>query len=149
MDQSPIGDSRLYPQVPVVAAAAIIFREGKILMVKRAKEPNKGKWSIPGGRIELGESIYEAVKREVSEECNIEIEVLRVFDAADNVIRDEEKRVRYHYVTIDILARYKDGQIKAQSDVDDYRWVMPKELLEIDITPQLRAVLLRVTPDLF
>lgn len=147
MSQVPENDGRVYPQFPVVAASAVVLRDGKILMIKRAKEPNKGKWSIPGGRIELGESIHEAVKREVSEECNIEVEILQLLGVADNIIRDEARRVRYHYVLIDFLARYKAGEIKVQSDAEDYRWVTVEELSEMDMTSQLRTILLGLPPE--
>ncbi len=148
MSQVPENDGSVYPQFPVVAASAVVVRDGRILMIKRAKEPNKGKWSIPGGRIELGESIHEAVKREVSEECNIEIEITRLLEVADNIIRDEAGRVRYHYVLIDFFARYKGGEIKAQSDAEDYRWVTLEELPEMDMSPQLRSILLGLDADL-
>ncbi len=114
-----------------------------MLLIKRAKEPSKGKWSIPGGRIELGEAIYEAGRREVLEECSIEIEIERVLDVADSIIRDEEGRVRYHFAIIYLLARHKAGDVKAQSDAEDARWVTTDELAELDMHPQLRAVLLR------
>ena len=148
MNQVTEYDGRIYPQFPTIAASAVVINDGKILMIKRAREPNKGKWSIPGGRIELGESIHEAVKREVSEECNIEIEILRLLEVSDNIIRDEERRVRYHYVLIDVLARYKTGEVNAQSDAEDYRWVTVEELSEMDMSPQLRTILLRLDPDL-
>jgi len=143
MSESMERDSRWYPQLPIVAVHALIFEEGRILLVKRSKEPSKGRWSLPGGRIELGEAIYEAARREVFEECSIEIEIERVLDVRDNIIRDDEGRVRYHFVLIDLLARYMGGEIKAQSDAEDARWVTTDELAELDIPPQLRAVLMR------
>jgi len=114
-----------------------------MLLVKRSKEPSKGKWSIPGGRLELGEAIYEAAKREVREECSIEIEIERVLEVTDNIIRDEEGRVQYHFVLIDLLARYTGGEAKAQSDAEECRWVTTEELAGLDMNPQLRAVLMR------
>jgi ADP-ribose pyrophosphatase YjhB (NUDIX family) len=110
-------------------------------MVKRAKEPNKGKWSIPGGGIELGETVYEAARREVREECSIEIEIERVLDSADTIVRDKRARIKYHYVIIDLLARYTGGEIKAQSDAEECGWFTPEELAGLDITPTLRAML--------
>jgi len=112
-------------------------------MIKRAQEPSKGKWSIPGGIIELGETAFEAARREVTEECSIEVEIERVLDSVDNIIRDEEGRIKYHYVIIDLLARYVDGEIRAQSDAEECRWVTPQELMELDITPMLRDMLKR------
>lgn len=143
MSESSIKNSRLYPKLPIAVTSAVVFKEGRILMVKRAKEPNKGKWSIPGGGIELGETIYEAAKREVREECSIEIEIERVLDSADNIVRDERGCIKYHYVIIDLLARYAGGEMKAQSDAEECGWFTPEELAGLDITPTLRAMLER------
>lgn len=136
-------DGRLYPRFPVVAASAVVIREGQILMIKRSNEPNKGKWSIPGGRVELGETVYEAAQREVFEECNIEIEISRLLSVGNNIIRDNEGRVKYHYVLIDLLGEYKSGEIAAQSDAEEYRWVKIEELAGLDMTPQLRTLLMQ------
>jgi 8-oxo-dGTP diphosphatase len=136
-------DSRWYPQLPMVAAHALVFKEERVLLVKRSKEPSKGRWSIPGGRIELGETIYEAAKREVLEECSVEIEIERILDVADSIIRDEEGHIQYHFVLIYLLARYKGGDIKARSDAKEARWVTYGGLAELDVHPQLRAVLMQ------
>ena len=114
-----------------------------MLLVKRSNEPSKGRWSLPGGRIELGETIYEAARREVLEECSIEIEIERLLDVGDSIIRDEEGRISYHFVLIYLLAHYKGGDVKAQSDAEDARWVTTEELAKLDTHPQLRAVLMR------
>jgi len=127
----------------MVAVHALVFKEGRMLLTKRSKEPSKGKWSLPGGRIELGETVYEAVKREVFEECSVEIEIERIIDVADSIISDEEGRIRYHFVLIYLLARYKAGDIKAQSDAEDVGWFTPAEIAELDMHPRLRAVLMR------
>jgi len=128
----------------MVGVHALILRKGQVLLVKRAKEPSKGKWSIPGGRIELGESIYEAAKREVLEKCSIEIEIERLLDVADSIVKDEEGHISYHFVLIYLLARHKAGDIKAQSDAEDARWVTLQEMAELDTHPQLEALIMRV-----
>ena len=143
MNESRGNDGRWYPEAPVAAVGAVVFKEGKVLTIKRAQEPNKGKWSIPGGRIELGETTYEAARREVMEECSIEVEIERVLDSVDNIIRDEDGRVKYHFVIIDLLARYVSGEIKAQSDAEECKWVTLQELVELDITPMLQDMLKR------
>ena len=127
----------------MVAVHALVLKERQILLVKRSKEPSKGRWSLPGGRIELGETIDEAIKREVFEECSIEIEIERVLDVTDSIIRDEEGRVRYHFVLIYLLAQYTQGDAKAQSDAQVCRWVTTEELVGLDMNPQLRPVLMR------
>jgi ADP-ribose pyrophosphatase YjhB (NUDIX family) len=143
MSESPESNNRLYPQSPIACVAAVVFKEGKILLIKRAKEPNKGKWSIPGGGIELGETISEAARREVFEECSVEIEIERVLDSADNIVRDEKGRIKYHYVIIDLLARYTGGDIKAQSDAEECGWFKPEGLAGLDMSLTLRAMLER------
>lgn len=136
-------DSRQYPEVPIPAVGAVVFKEGKILTIKRGNEPSKGKWSIPGGRVELGETTCDAARREVMEECSIEVEIERVLYSVDNIIRDEDGRIKYHFVIIDLLAKYVSGEIKAQSDALECRWVTPQELLKLDISPMLREMLER------
>ncbi len=143
MDENPENDGRWYPQFPMVAVAAVVFKEGRILMIKRNHEPNKGKWSIPGGMLELGETLYDAARREVLEECSIEIEIERLLDAGENIIRDEKDRIQYHAVLIDLLARYTGGETRAQSDAEECRWVTPKELAELDMSLNLRSMLER------
>ena len=133
----------MYPESPVAGVGVVVFKEGRILLIKRGKEPNKGKWSIPGGGIELGETIYDAARRETREECSIEIEIERVLDTADNIIRDGEGRIKYHYTIIDLISRYKGGEIKAQSDAEECGWFTTEEAAGLDMTPMLRAMLER------
>jgi 8-oxo-dGTP diphosphatase len=143
MSEAQGKDDRWYPEAPVAAVGAVVFKGDKMLTVKRSQEPSKGKWSIPGGRIELGETACEAARREVMEECSIEVEIERVLDSVDNIIRDEDRRVKYHFVIVDVLARYVSGEIRAQSDAEECRWVTPRELVAMDITPMLREMMER------
>jgi 8-oxo-dGTP diphosphatase len=143
MRESSIRDNRWYPEQPMVGVHALVFDKGRILLAKRSKEPSKGKWSIPGGRLELGESIYEAAKREVMEECCVKIEIERILDVTDFIMRDDDGCVKYHFVLIYLLAKYAGGELKAQSDAEECRWFTNEELAELDIHPQLRTVLKR------
>ena len=143
MTQSPVSDGRWYPEYPMIGVGALIFREGRMLLVKRSKEPGKGLWSIPGGRLELGETIVEAVKREVFEECGVQIDIVRILEVMDNIQRDNDGRIRYHFILIDMLANYISGEPEAQSDADECRWVTPEELDKLDMSPRLRAVIVR------
>ncbi len=136
--------SREYPRVPTAAASAVIVRDRQVLLVKRGHEPGQGEWSIPGGLIELGETIHDAVRREVSEECGIEIDVERVLGAFDRVVRDADGRVRFHYILIDVLATPAGGAPRAGSDADDCRWVTREEMENLHITSQLRVLLRQV-----
>ena len=127
--------NREYPQRPIVTTVACVFRGDRVLLIKRGREPNKGRWSVPGGAIELGEKIYDAIRREVREECGIEIEVVEVINAADGIIPDEAGRVWFHYVPIYILARYVSGEAHPGSDALDVRWVICEELDTFDLSP--------------
>jgi 8-oxo-dGTP diphosphatase len=126
---------REYPQQPIASAHAIVIRDERVLLVQRAAEPSKGQWSVPGGVIELGETIAEAVRREVHEECGIEIEPGQVINVADRVFRDKDGRIRYHYVVIYLLARYVSGEARASSDAAAVRWVTREELHGLDMVP--------------
>ena len=132
-----ISDSfnREYPQRPIVTAVACVFHGDRVLMIKRAQEPSKGRWSVPGGAIEIGEAVYDAVRREVREECGIEIEVVKVTNAADSIVPDEAGRVWFHYVSIYILARYVSGEAHTDSDALEVRWVAREELDTLDMNP--------------
>ncbi|MGD9143412.1 MAG: NUDIX hydrolase, partial [Dehalococcoidia bacterium] len=143
MNESQDNDRRWYPEQPMIGVAVLIFREGEILMAKRGKEPSKGKWSVPGGKLELGETIVEAAEREVLEECAINIKVGDVIDAYDILIRDDAGLVKYHFVDIYLTANYLRGEAKAQSDVDECRWVKPEDMSELDIPPKLKDLFRR------
>lgn len=134
---------REYPDAPIVAVGAIVIHEDKVLLVKRAHEPSKGLWSIPGGVVELGEPVREALKREVKEECGLEIEVGPVFEVVDSIVRDDEGRLRFHYAIIDFLARPKGGELCVASDAEAARWFGAGELNELPMPPGTREIVLR------
>ena len=136
-----IETQRWYPGHPWVGVVAVVVREGKMLMVRRAKEPSKGKWSIPGGAVELGETLYIAAERETLEETSITVKAERVLDSEDIIIRDENGRVKYHFVDVSVLARYVSGEPKAQSDAGECRWVALEDIAKMDIPASLRDML--------
>ncbi len=113
---------REYPTAPLVGVGAVVVHEGRVLLVQRAKEPAKGRWSIPGGLIEVGETLHEAVVREVQEETGLLVEPIQLIELLDRVYR-EEGRVRYHYVIADYLCRVVGGTLSAASDAAAVRWV--------------------------
>lgn len=113
---------REFPQTPLMGIGAVVVREGKVLLVRRGNEPLKGHWSLPGGMLELGESLMEGVTREVREETGLAIEPLELVELLDRIHRDGE-RVRYHYVIADYLCRVQGGELRAGSDADEVRWV--------------------------
>ncbi len=122
---------REYPERPLVGVGAVIIEDEKILLVKRANEPNKGKWSVPGGLVKAGESLIEALKRELKEELNVDAEIFDVACVTDEIFYDEDRRVRYHYVVIDFFAKIF-GDPKAGSDAADIRWIPLANIDEID-----------------
>lgn len=107
--------------MPLVGVGAVIVHQGRVLLVQRGREPMKGRWSIPGGLVETGEMLSEAVVREVREETGLEVEPVELIELLDRIHREGE-RVRYHYVIADYLCRVTGGTLKAASDADAVRW---------------------------
>jgi ADP-ribose pyrophosphatase YjhB (NUDIX family) len=113
---------REFPETPLFGVGAVIVESGRVLLVRRGQEPLKGKWSLPGGMLELGESLLSGVAREVREETGLEVEPIELIELLDRVHR-EDNRVRYHYVIADYLCRVVGGSLQAASDADAVRWV--------------------------
>lgn len=136
---------RLYPSQPLIGVGAIIMNQNKMLVVKRANEPAKGLWSVPGGVVELGEQLHEALKREVNEETGLEVDIERLVAAVDNIVFDEEGRIQYHYVLLDYLCRSRGGAMKAADDVREIQWVPLEALQSLPITPSLNRVIAKIS----
>jgi mutator protein MutT len=113
---------REYPAAPLVGVGAVMEQDGRILLVRRGTEPLKGHWTLPGGALELGETLSEGVVREVREETGLEVEPIELIEVLDRIHREGE-RVRFHYVIADFLCRVTGGRLLAASDADDARWV--------------------------
>ncbi|MFQ5656277.1 MAG: NUDIX hydrolase [Candidatus Methylomirabilales bacterium] len=126
--------SREYPPRPVVAVGAIVVKAGKVLLVRRGREPSQDLWSLPGGAVRLGEGLKEAVARELREECGIDVEVGDVVEVVDRIYKDRNGRVKYHYVIIDFLASWRGGRLKAASDILEARWVDRARLSDFPLT---------------
>jgi 8-oxo-dGTP diphosphatase len=119
---------REYPEAPLVGVGGVILHKGKVLLIRRGQEPGKDTWGLPGGLVEVGETIAEALRREVAEETGLEVDPGPVLGIFEPITRDEESRVRYHYVVIDLLATVRGGALRPASDVADARWVGLDEL---------------------
>jgi len=113
---------REYPSAPLLAVGAVIVEAERVLLVRRGTEPLKGHWSLPGGLLEVGESLTEGVKREVREETGLVVAPVELIELIDRIHR-EDNRVRYHYVIADYLCRVAGGVLQAASDADAVRWV--------------------------
>jgi mutator protein MutT len=113
---------REFPQAPLVGVGAVIVEDGRVLLVRRGSEPLKGHWTLPGGVLEVGETLAAGVAREVKEETGLEVEAIELVEILDRIHRDGE-RIRYHYVIADYLCRVTGGELRAASDADAVRWV--------------------------
>jgi len=130
---------RLYPNQPIVGVGAVIICDGKLLLEKRKNDPGKGKWSIPGGLVELGENVEQTVIREVKEETGLEVEKPEHIDIVDNITRDENGEIKYHFVIIDYFVKLKGGTMKATSDAEELRWVTFDDVEKHDLTITFKA----------
>jgi 8-oxo-dGTP diphosphatase len=133
--------SRQYPAQPIVGVGAVILDQGKVVLVKRKYEPLAGQWSLPGGRLELGETLEAGLAREMIEETGLVVEVGPVVDVFDRILLDPERRVRYHYVLVDYLCRPVGGTLMYGSDVAAAELVDPGDLERFRLTPKATAVI--------
>lgn len=136
-----MGLKREYPTQPVIGVGAVILDEGKILLVRRGVDPGKGKWSIPGGAVDLGEKVREATVREAKEESGLDVEIFddRPFDVVDSITVTEDKRLKYHYVLLQFVTRPKGGMLEPGSDALEAKWVPLEEVEDYDLTKSFLA----------
>jgi ADP-ribose pyrophosphatase YjhB (NUDIX family) len=132
---------RRYPKRPLVGVGALIFRRDRILMAQRGKDPLKGWWSLPGGALELGESLEAAVCREVLEETGLEVEPVKLFEVFERIMRDGAGAPEYHYVLIDYVCRVVGGALFPGDDVSAVEWVRRRDLPSFQITEGTLAVI--------
>ena len=129
-----------FPAAPVVGVGAVVVRGGKALIVKRAHEPRKGEWSLPGGRVELGESLEDATRREIKEETGLDVEVGPLVEVFDRVHR-RDGAVRYHFVIVDYLCVPRPGEARAGDDAEAVAWVTSDELDAYGVNAHAAAVI--------
>jgi ADP-ribose pyrophosphatase YjhB (NUDIX family) len=122
---------REYPDAPIAGVGAVIVSDGQVLLVQRGHEPLKGEWSLPGGALELGETLQEGICREVLEETGLIVEPLAVVEVFDRIVADADGRTRYHYVLVDFLCRVTGGSLACATDAVDARWVGPEDLFAL------------------
>lgn len=133
--------SREYPERPLLGVGGVVIDDGRVLLVRRASEPLKGEWSIPGGLVELGEKLLDAIKREVLEETGLLVEPGEVLELFDSIWRDAEGRCQYHYVLVDYLCQVTGGKLQAATDVSDARWASVEELPDFKLRPATESVI--------
>jgi len=129
---------REYPEQPIPGVGAVIFNSRKILLVKRRIEPGKGKWTIPGGIVELGETPEETVVREVMEECGLQVENPALIDVVNNVIHDDKDKIKYHFVILDFLVELKGGKLRPNDEILEAKWVPLDDVEKYDLTSSFR-----------
>jgi len=134
---------RKYPDEPIVGVGAVVFKGDELLLIKRGNPPLAGEWSIPGGRQEEGEYLIEAVRREIKEECSIDIEVNDLIDTFEYIEMDDKNRIKYHYIVFDFKAIYKEGILEHRSDAAEARWVKIGEFKNYVMKKETREMIIK------
>jgi ADP-ribose pyrophosphatase YjhB (NUDIX family) len=122
-------EDRRYPARPILGVGGIVIEQGRVLLVKRSQPPLQGRWSLPGGLLETGETLEAAVARELLEETGLHVAVGPLVEVVERVVRDHDQRVEYHYVLLDYLCALRGGTLAAASDAADVAWATPEELV--------------------
>jgi len=138
-----VEDDRRYPKRPILGVGALIFRGDEILMAQRGKQPLIGWWSLPGGAVETGERLTDAIRREVLEETGLEIDPVELFEVFERIMRDGEGAAEYHYVLIDYLCEITGGKEQPGDDVSNVEWVRRGDLKNYTITEGTLGVIER------
>jgi ADP-ribose pyrophosphatase YjhB (NUDIX family) len=134
-------DNRRFPKRPILGVGALIFRHGKMLLIERGREPFKGYWSLPGGVLEVGETLERGVAREVKEETGLEVTPVALVEIFERLILDQSGRPEYHYVLIDFLCRARPGKLAPASDVLRAEWVRLMDLADYRLTDGVLEVI--------
>ena len=133
---------REYPETPIIAVGGVIFHGQSVLLVKRNQEPGIGQWSLPGGVVELGETLTDALRREIYEEVSIKIEIGGLIRLLDRIMYDQDKRIRFHYVIADYWGWMVSGQPDPGSDISDARFLSPKHVQTMGIHKEVEETIL-------
>jgi ADP-ribose pyrophosphatase YjhB (NUDIX family) len=127
----PAAVRREYPDRPIVGVGGVVVRNGRVVLVRRAKAPRMGEWSIPGGMLELGETLRAGVVREIQEETGLQVTSEAVLDVFDSIVTDAAGKTQYHYVLVDYLCSVSGGELRAASDASEVRWATLEEVVSL------------------
>jgi len=132
---------REYPDRPMVGVGGVVIAKDRVLLIRRGSAPLKGEWSIPGGMLEIGETIVQGVQREMLEETAIEVKVLDLIEVFERISVEEDGRAKYHFVILDYLCELLRGEPHAASDVTDVSWATEAELAKYSLTATATRVI--------
>ena len=135
------GSDGSYPAQPCVAVGAVVFKDQKVLLVRRGKPPAEDLWAIPGGRVEIGETLQQATEREILEETGITIRALKPVYTFDVIDQDADGHTRFHYVIVDLSADYVRGEPRPGDDAAAARWISSDELVDLKVSSKTRQLL--------
>lgn len=130
----PDASGREYPQRPIIAVGGVVIQGGRVLLIRRGQPPLEGRWSIPGGILEIGETITAAIERELKEETGVSVRVMGLLEIYEKVLRDSDNRAQYHFVILDYLCEFVGGTAEAAADVTDTAWVAEEDLEKLQLT---------------
>jgi len=133
--------AREYPAHPIVGVGAVVLKGDQVLVIRRANEPDRGRWAIPGGGVEVGETLAAAARREVAEECGLDVRLDDVCALYDLILPDAQGRTRFHYVLIHFRAYYQGGELRAGSDSLAARWATWAEIQDLDMPDGVRRLI--------
>ncbi len=137
---------RIYPETPLVGVGAVVQLNDRVLLIRRANDPGKGLWSIPGGLVEVGETLREAAKREVEEETGVAVEIGDLLDVIENIVCDESGRVKFHYILVDFKAKPLSGDmdVTPSSEALEAGWFTSEEIRKLPLTQTARKLLRKI-----
>ena len=133
--------SREYPERPVIGVAVVVLGTGGVLLIRRGKTPRQGQWSLPGGAQKLGETVFDAARREVREETGLDIDVLGLVDVVDSIQADDDGKVRYHFTLVDVFASPFPGELRPGSDAEDAAWTALQDIPGLDLWSETERVI--------
>jgi 8-oxo-dGTP diphosphatase len=136
-----MAEGRSYPARPILAVSAAIIRDGRVLIVRRARPPASGLHTLPGGGVEIGETLFEAVRREVREETALEIEPVALAGYRETIGRDAEGRIERHFVILPFAARWVAGEAVLNDELSEARWMVPHEIAGLETTAALAEII--------